>query len=35
VAGTEPAPLKAVSADGGYEYHIDSMPSFAAIEFEV
>jgi hypothetical protein len=35
VAGTEPAPLKAVSADGGYEYHIDTMPSFAAIEFEV
>jgi hypothetical protein len=35
VAGTEAAPLKAVSADGGYEYHIDLMPSFAAIEFEV
>ncbi len=35
VAGAEPTPLKAVSADGGYEYHIDTMPSFAAIEFEV
>ncbi len=31
----EPAPLKAVGADGGYEYHIAIMPSFAAIEFEV
>ena len=36
VDAAEPAPLKAVSADGGgYEYHIELMPSFAAIEFEV
>jgi hypothetical protein len=36
VDAAQPAPLKAVSADGGgYEYHIDLMPSFAAIEFEV
>lgn len=36
VDSAAPAPLKAVSADGGgNEYHIDLMPSFAAIEFEV
>ncbi|MGQ9633680.1 MAG: hypothetical protein ACUVXB_05485 [Bryobacteraceae bacterium] len=30
----EPAPLTAVPADSGYEYHIAALPPYAAIEFE-
>jgi hypothetical protein len=30
----EPAPLTAVAADSGYEYHIAALPPYAAIEFE-
>jgi len=31
----QPQPLNMVKADWGYEYHIPSLPAFAAIEFEV
>jgi hypothetical protein len=30
-----PVQLKPVAMEGGYEFHIESMPSFAAIEFDV